>query len=69
MRPTKTESDMEYWSSAREYWTRKAEEYFLLDDREGERRCEARLFAADLCHQEAIGEIIVYTGRAKPGWA
>ena len=69
MRATKQLSDLEYWSQARTYWTKMVEDYFLLDDREGEARAEQRLYQAELAHQEAKGEITVYSGRAKPGWA
>jgi ASC-1-like (ASCH) protein len=69
MRPTKAESDLEFWTNARTYWMGMAEKYFLLDDREGEARCEVRLFAAELAHGEATGDIIVYSGRKKPEWA
>lgn len=69
MRPTKTESDLEFWTNAKTYWMEMAERYFLLDDRAGEARCEARLFAAELAHAEATGEIVVYSGRPNPKWA
>lgn len=69
MRPTKQESDLEYWAKAIDYWKQKAEEWFLLDNREGEARCEARIYAAELAFAEARGEIIVYSGRPKPRWA
>lgn len=68
MRPTKEQTDLEFWSNARQYWKEKLEQYFLLDDRDGEARCEARLFAVELAHQEAKGEIVVYSGRKKPKW-
>jgi hypothetical protein len=69
MRPNKQQTDLEFWSNAIQYWKEKIEQYFLLDDREGETRCEAHLFRAELAHQEAKGEIIVYSGRQKPRWA
>lgn len=69
MRPSKQESDLEYWCKAIQYWKELAEKYFLIDDHEGEARCEARAFIAELNYQEAKGEIVVYTGRPKPRWA
>lgn len=68
MRPTKEHSDLEYWSNALHYWKQMLNKYFLLDDREGEARCEAHMFRAELAYQEARGEIIVYSGRRKPKW-
>lgn len=69
MRPNRQESDLEYWNNARLYWQEKEEAYFLADDREGEARAAKQRFKAELCHQEAQGLIIVYSGRAKPVWA
>ena len=69
LRPTKQISDLEYWSQARQYWSSVLEQYFLLDDGEGEARAQQRLFAAELAHQEATGEIVVYSGRKNPRWA
>lgn len=68
MRATRTETDLEYWSKAIDYWTRLEEEYFLLDDRAGEARCAEKKYQAILKHQEAQGLIVVYTGRANAQW-
>lgn len=69
MRPTRQETDLEYWSNAVQYWTEKEEAYFLLDDRAGEARCQERKYRAELALQEAQGLIVVYSGNPKPLWA
>lgn len=80
MRPSKSESDLEYWTKAIQYWLQRIEYWFLYSAgartpadkalaEEGERNAKSRLFAAELARQEALGEIVVYTGRPKPRWA
>lgn len=69
MRPTRQETDLEFWARATEYWNNMLECYFLLDDRDGEARATERLYRAELALQEAQGLIEVYTGRPKPEWA
>lgn len=79
MRPSKTESDLEFWTKARDYWTQQAEYWFVEsakaktpEDEQfcaaNEKRAQDRIFKSDLAHQETLGEIIVYSGRAKPEW-
>lgn len=66
MRPTKQQTDLEYWAKAGDYWRAMAEQYRKLDDAAGEARCEQKKEEAILKHQEAQGLIVVYTGRAAP---
>jgi hypothetical protein len=81
MRPTREETDLEYWLNAASHWAERASEWFLLTASRGitpedeawfeERRTYAleMEFRANLKYQEARGDIEVYTGRAKPRWA
>lgn len=81
MRPTKQETDLEFWLNSHAHWTAQAEQMFLATAGRGltpddirffeERETKARemAFRAQLGHQEATGVITVYTGRAKPAWA
>lgn len=80
MRPTRQETDLEFWSNARSYWAKKAEEWFMLsaesNDKEwqqvcwdGEENARQQEFRATLALQEAQGLIVVYSGRPKPRWA
>lgn len=76
MRPTKQETDLEFWANARAYWAQRVEEWFLLTAKDAsgfaaaqEENARKRLFVAELAHQEAQGLITVYSGRKNPGWA
>lgn len=75
MRPNKEQSDLEFWSKAVQYWTERAEFWFLASAKDSdpsveinEKNARQRKFQAELAFQEAQGLIEVYTGRAKPSW-
>lgn len=80
MRPTKQETDLEFWLKQISFWKEKAEMYFLLSAKASNKeeeafcdlnqdRCLAQKYKAELCFQEAQGLIEVYSGRANPKWA
>ena len=80
MRPTKQETDLEFWANARTYWLHKAEDWFMLSAEnngaewaqvcwDGEENARQQAFRAELAWKEAKGEIVVYSGRKNPRWA
>ena len=83
MRPTRNETDLEFWMNARHYWMQKVEFWMIesvqaskTNDPAWEAVCDQNRYRAqdkaeqaEWKRQEAAGEIIVYTGRARPRWA
>jgi hypothetical protein len=84
MRPTKQESDLEYWIKSLDYWSKKLEEHkesMPKDDLRRKKRpivslwaterlayLEQQVFRCQTNFDEARGLIIAYSGRAKPKW-
>lgn len=79
MRPTRTATDLEYWTQSQDYW-KKQEEFWFLEGaaskdpawtvacQEREEHARRRQFAVNLAWQEVRGDLVVYTGRRNPKW-